>query len=155
PGNTHKNCSYGRPEQAVLLGTSTRPLARTMHVITSRRWAIPILGTFSPKQTWAVATQRRPFFLKPLFGRTLEARSETDGRHRGSHQFRSAGGSSQVAFTSQPAYRRRPLPSGRRHPLRVSPQIDDQADHHGPPVRNTHRAPATVSECYLVRRADR
>src|SRR4029077_16860446 len=46
-------------------------------------------------------------------------------------------------------------PSGRRHPLRVSPQIDDQADHHAPPLRDTHRAPATVSECYLVRRADR
>jgi hypothetical protein len=65
---THKNCSYGRPEQVVLLGTSTRPLARKMHVITCRRWAIPIpvFGTFSPKQTWVAARRRRPFCLKSL-----------------------------------------------------------------------------------------
>ena len=34
--------------------------------------------------------------MKPLCGRTLKARSETDGRHRGSHQFRCAGGSSHI-----------------------------------------------------------
>ena len=57
-----------RPEQVVLLGTSTRPLAREMHVITCRRWAIPIpvFGTFSPKQTWVATRRRRPFCLKSL-----------------------------------------------------------------------------------------